>query len=134
LSPKRKERVAPPAVAGEWDVRFGETAAAKGWDELCQRAAGNTRAAYEQMRFQPRPPEDSRHKRLRGSLGTRKLDSRELEQWQIEVMGGARIWYLVDDDKHTVWVVHAAAAREHGAVAWADVLRLAAVRGDGHPA
>jgi mRNA-degrading endonuclease RelE of RelBE toxin-antitoxin system len=108
LSPKRKERVAPPAVAGEWDVRFGETAAAKDWDELCQRAAGNTRAAYEQMRSQPRPPEDRRHKRLRGSLGTRKLDSRELEQWQIEVMGGARIWYLVDDDKHTVWVVHAA--------------------------
>jgi hypothetical protein len=108
LSPKRKERVAPPAVAGEWDVRFGETAAAKGWDELCQRAAGNTRAAYEQMRSQPRPLEDSRHKRLRGSLGTRKLDSRVLEQWQIEVMGGARIWYLVDDDKHTVWVVHAA--------------------------
>ncbi|HEX9536631.1 MAG TPA: hypothetical protein VGA04_00470 [Streptosporangiaceae bacterium] len=47
--------------------------------------------------------------RLRGSLSTRTFDGRDLEQWQIEVTGGARIWYLVDDDKHTVWVVHAAA-------------------------
>jgi mRNA-degrading endonuclease RelE of RelBE toxin-antitoxin system len=109
LSGKRKDRAAPPAVAGEWEVRFGENAAAKGWDELCQQAAGNIRAAYEQMRSQPRPPEDGRHKRLRGGLGTRIFAGRELEQWQIEVTGGARIWYLVDDDKRTVWVVHAAA-------------------------
>jgi hypothetical protein len=109
LSPKRKDRVAPPAVADEWDVRFGETAAAKGWDDLCQQATGNTRIAYEQMRSEPRPLEDSRHMRLRGSLSTRTFDGRDLEQWQIEVTGGARIWYLVDDDKHTVWVVHAAA-------------------------
>jgi hypothetical protein len=46
--------------------------------------------------------------RLRGSLSTRTFDGRDLEQWQIEVTGGARIWYLVDDDKRTVWVVHAA--------------------------
>jgi hypothetical protein len=60
------------------------------------------------MRSAPRPPEDSRHKRLRGNLATRSFDRRELDQWQIEVTGGARIWYLVDDDRHTVWVVHAA--------------------------
>jgi len=31
----------------------------------------------------------------------------ELEQWQIEVTGGGRIWYLVDDDARTVWLVEA---------------------------
>lgn len=30
-----------------------------------------------------------------------------LEQWQIEVTGGGRIWYLVDDAAETVWVVQA---------------------------
>lgn len=59
------------------------------------------------MRSDPRPPEDTRHTRLRGALGTRELGGRQLEQWQIEVTGGGRIFYLVDDDKHTAWVVHA---------------------------
>lgn len=45
MSPKRGERVAPPAGPGEWEIRFGTTEAAKGWDTLCQHAAGNTRAA-----------------------------------------------------------------------------------------
>ena len=35
---------------------------------------------------------------------------RSLEQWQIKVSGAGRIWYLPDDDKHTVWVIYASAA------------------------
>ena len=45
MSPKRLDRVAPPPVQGEWDVRFGTSEAAKGWDELCAHAAGSTRRA-----------------------------------------------------------------------------------------
>jgi hypothetical protein len=59
------------------------------------------------MRANPRPPEDSRHHRLRYDLATRKLGALELEQWQIEVTGGGRIWYLVDDDAQTVWIAWA---------------------------
>jgi len=107
VSPKRRDRVAPPPRQDEWDLRFGENDAARGWDELCRQAPGNTRDAYELMRSNPRPPHDSRHMRLRGSLARRKFGGSELEQWQIEVTGGGRIWYLVDDDAHTVWLVHA---------------------------
>jgi hypothetical protein len=57
------------------------------------------------MRSNPRPPEDRRHPRLRHDLATRLLDGSELEQWEIEVTGGGRIFYLVDDTKRTVWVV-----------------------------
>jgi hypothetical protein len=32
---------------------------------------------------------------------------RELEQWQIEVTSAGRVWYLLDDDTCTVWVMHA---------------------------
>ena len=105
MTPKRGERVAPPPVAAEWEVKFGASEAARGWDQLCAQAAANTRAAFELMRSNPRPPEDRRHTRLRGTLATRKFGSRELEQWEIEVTGGGRIFYLVDDDRHTVWVV-----------------------------
>lgn len=61
------------------------------------------------MRSNPRPREDARHTGLRGDLAWREFDGRKLEQWQIEVTGGGRILYLVDDDKHTAWVVVAAA-------------------------
>lgn len=107
MSPKRKDRTAPPPVDNEWDIRFGTNEAAKGWEELCRQAATNTRTAFELMRSNPRPAEDRRHTRLRGGLASRTLDGRELEQWEIEVTGGGRIFYLVDDAKHTVWVVFA---------------------------
>jgi len=107
LSPKRKDHVAPPSVNDEWHVRFGTTDAAKGWDELCRQARGNTRGAFEAMRSNPRPNPTDRHHRLRGDLGKRTVEGETLEQWQIEVTGGGRIWYAVDDNRRTVWIVHA---------------------------
>jgi hypothetical protein len=110
VSPKRLGRVAPPPVQDEWDVRFGTSEAAKGWDELCAHVAGSTRRAFELMRSGPRPPQDGTHYRLRGNLGSREFAGRPLEQWQIKVSGAGRIWYLPDDDKHIVWVVYASPA------------------------
>lgn len=110
MSPKRLDRVAPPPIGHEWDVRFGTAEAAKGWPELCSLASENTRAAFELIRSNPRPPEDGTHYRLRGELGTRLLNGRPLEQWQIKVTSSGRIWYLPDDDTHKVWVTYAPAA------------------------
>lgn len=107
MPPKRKERIAQPPIDGEWDVKCGETEAGRGWAELEKQAPTNTRVAWDQMRTNPRPAMDSRHVRLRGDLGSRVFEGRVLEQWQIEVTGGGRIWYLVDDHTHTVWVVKA---------------------------
>lgn len=107
MSPKRRDRVAPPPRRDEWEIRFATNEAAKGWENLCRQSPGNTRDAYELMRISPRPPQDSRHHRLRYDLATRKLGAVELEQWQIEVTGSGRIWYLVDDDARTVWLVGA---------------------------
>lgn len=110
MNAKRGERVAPPPRADEWEVRYADGKAAKGWEELCRQVPGNTRDAFEVMRSNPRPKEDVRHHRLRGSLKYRKFGSRELEQWQIEVTGSGRIWYLVDDEKRTVWLTEATLA------------------------
>jgi hypothetical protein len=110
VSPKRLDRVAPPPVGDEWSVRFGTAEAATGWEDLCIRAPAKTREAYELIRVNPRPSEDALHYRLRGDLGTRVLAGKALEQWQVKVGGSARIWYLPDDEKHTVWVVYAGIA------------------------
>jgi hypothetical protein len=110
MSPKRLDRVAPPPVGNEWDLRFGTTEAAKGWQELCSHAGSTTRQAFEVMRSNPRPPGDATHYRLRGDLATRDFGGRQLEQWQIKIGSSGRILYLPDDEKHIVWVVYASAA------------------------
>ena len=110
MSPKRLDNVAPPPVGREWSVRFGTAEAAKGWEQLWSHSAVKTREAFEMMRDNPRPPEDENHYRLRGDLGTRSIGGKILEQWQVKAGGSARVWYLPDDDKRTVWVVLASVA------------------------
>jgi hypothetical protein len=51
--PKRGERVAPPARRGEWELRFGESEAAAGWDELCRQAPGPVREAWDALSREP---------------------------------------------------------------------------------
>jgi len=99
--PKRNDRVAPPPGDDEWDVRFGTSDAAKGWESLCNQARCNTHKAWQILRSTPRViPPTARHHQLKGNLG---IDG-GLEQWQIEVTGGGRIHYVIDDDKRTVFI------------------------------
>jgi hypothetical protein len=99
---KRGDRVAPPAEPGRWELRFENSDAGKGWEELCRQAPGNTLKAWEAIRSEPQPfPQTDRHHRLKG----RELATvRGLDQWQYEVTGGGRIWYLVDPAKKIVWI------------------------------
>jgi hypothetical protein len=30
-----------------------------------------------------------------------------MEQWQYEVTAGGRIWYCIDDDRRTMWMIDA---------------------------
>jgi len=112
VSLKRNDPVAPPTIGEEWHIRYGVTDAVDGWKELENRAANNLRAAWEIMRHSPgaasgRPT--SRHHPLRGPVETVVRGGRVLPQWQIEVTGGDRVWYLLDAEKRTVWVDYAGA-------------------------
>jgi hypothetical protein len=100
--------VAAPPGPEEWEIRFHTTEAAKGWEELCRQAPGNTRAAWIAMRQSPAPRVESpRHHRLQYELATGTVKGRILDHWQIEVTGAGRIWYLVDHETATVWVDYA---------------------------
>ncbi|OZV79766.1 hypothetical protein CA850_17120 [Micromonospora echinospora] len=108
MSPKRGDRAAPPAVDGEYELRFADSAAAEGWERLAQQAPANLRRAYEVLRAAPRArTSPDRQHRLKGSLASVSWKGQELERWQYEVTGGGRIWYLVDDERRTLWLVYA---------------------------
>jgi hypothetical protein len=108
VSPKRGDRVAPPPGPDEWEVRFLDNDSAKGWEELCNQAPGNTRDAYWIMCRNPTPPMSSpRHQRLKYDLATGEVKGRVLDHWQIEVTGAGRVWYLVDHEKATIWIDYA---------------------------
>jgi hypothetical protein len=108
VNAKRGDRVAPPPNADEWDVVFGTNEAAKGWIDLCNVAASNTRAAWVTMRTEPAPQQPTaRHHRLKGELATGTHRGTSLPQWQMEVTGAGRIWYLVDAARRMVFVMYA---------------------------
>ncbi|MDG3015835.1 hypothetical protein [Speluncibacter jeojiensis] len=106
MSPKRGDRVAPPAdPAGGWELRFATTDAVKGWDALCQQAPANTLTAWNELRAHPDAlTPTSRHHQLKGSLATAVHGGGLMEQWQYEVTAGGRIWYLVDAARRTLWI------------------------------
>ncbi|MHA7960650.1 hypothetical protein ACX9I7_23105 [Streptomyces sp. L500] len=107
----RGDRVAPPAPDGQWEIRFADAASAKGWESLTRQARENTYRAWLAIRTDPTPvAETPRHHRLKGSLAHGTHRGQTCEQWQIEVTGGGRIWYLVDSGRKTCWVTYAGTA------------------------
>ena len=92
--PKRRERVAPPPATGGWDFRYGTSDAAKGWEKVCATAPRNARVAWE-ITADPRERTERQHP-LKGSLGRRMVNGENIEQWQYEVTGAGRLWYVID--------------------------------------
>jgi mRNA-degrading endonuclease RelE of RelBE toxin-antitoxin system len=110
VSPKRGDRAAPPAVGGEYEIRFANNEAADGWEQLARQASSNLRRAFDTIRQDPRARANpERQHRLKGALCSADWKGRMLERWQFEVTGSGRIWYLIDDENRTVWIVYAGA-------------------------
>jgi hypothetical protein len=108
VSPRRGDRVTVPPPEGQWDVRFGTSDAAAGWDELCRHALANTRRCLEILRSDPRCGADHhRQHRLRGDLATHRHNGRAMEQWECEVTSGGRVRYVIDNENQTVWLIYA---------------------------
>ena len=108
MTPKRGDRAAPPPPPGGYTLKFATSDAAKGWEELCRVAAANLRTAYQTLESNPCPNRvTTRHHQLKGELSTAAHGGRSLPQWQYEVTGAGRIWYLVDHEARVCWLKHA---------------------------
>src|ERR1700685_4385900 len=108
MSPRRGERVTIPPPIGQWEVRFGTSDAADGWEELCRHALPNTRRCLETLRADPQSGagHDRQH-RLRGDLATHRHNGRDMDQWEYEVTSGGRVRYVIDDGSRTVLLIYA---------------------------
>jgi hypothetical protein len=89
-----------------WVLRYADRRAELGWKSVVAQARGSATEAWEQLTRDPRRITQRQH-RLKGALRSGRYRGRTLEQWQYEVTGSGRLWYLVDDDERTVWLVHA---------------------------
>ncbi|WP_367043116.1 hypothetical protein [Streptomyces sp. Je 1-332] len=109
MTPKRGDRVTVPPPEDEWDVRFGTSEAARGWEELCRLALANARRCLSVLRATPDAPTNpDRQHRLRGALARHRHNGCDLDQWEYEITSGGRVRYVIDPGKRTVWVLYAA--------------------------
>lgn len=97
--------VPPPPAKGEYHIKFANRAASEGWQELMNQAPGPTLDAWMLMRTGPAPSvHNRRHHPLKHELATGVRNGKTYPQWQIEVTGGGRVWYLHDLNAMTCWV------------------------------
>ncbi|MGW6447689.1 hypothetical protein [Lentzea sp. NPDC055074] len=89
-------------------MRFATTEAAKGWEELCRAAKSSVWEAWVVLTERPRSSENlSRQHRLKGAQARNTYKGNVYDQWQYEVTSGGRIWYVIDEERKTVWITHA---------------------------
>ena len=107
MSLKRDRPIPPPPAGGEWEIICGTREARTGWPDLQRQAGNNLARAHHALRTNPMPvPEtDRQHALRRKQFRTGQYQGRTLPQWQYEITGGGRIWYLVDAEQRKVIVM-----------------------------
>jgi hypothetical protein len=86
-------------------LRFATKSASEHWARLCNIAAGNCAEMHARLTADPRHRVNpDRHHQLKGELKSKPHGGRELEQWQYEITGAGRVWFLIDDTKRRVWL------------------------------
>jgi hypothetical protein len=89
-----------------WSFVFADRATARGWAELVRQAPANADRAWVAITSDPQRTDHRQHQ-LKGSLSTASHDGVSLPQWQCEVTGGGRVWYLVDVKARRIVMTHA---------------------------
>lgn len=104
--PKRGQQVPPPPGDHEWDLRYA-TKESLAFAQMCKQFPGNCDEAKARLKVAPATRSDVQ-KPLRGSLGKRRIQGVEMDQWQYDISSGARLWYCIDVDNHIIWLTLAA--------------------------
>lgn len=106
MSPGRGDRL--PRAVPRFEIRADSREVYLGWEQLNKAAGSNMCEVFDLLETDPQPVhETKRHHRLQGAFRTKVREGVSYTQWQYEVTGGGRVWYVVDVETRTVWVTHA---------------------------
>lgn len=89
-----------------WRFVFGDLTAAKGWLDLLRAAPAQLDQAWVMITSDPLRTDHRQHQ-LKGSLSMGRHRGELCPQWQYEVTGAGRVWYLVDRERRTLILTHA---------------------------
>lgn len=104
MSAKRGDAVERP---NPWEFVFKDLDAAKGWAELVRASPAATDQAWVAVTSDPKRT-DARQHQLKGKvLSTGSYQGAAMAQWQYEVTGAGRIWYLIDEQNRRLVLSHA---------------------------
>jgi hypothetical protein len=90
-------------VGNEWEIKCHKNDAGKAWDQLCNQHPEAAARVHNFLAENPRRRTDRNHP-LRGELGVGVVRGVTVERWQHEVTGAGRVWFLIDDERHTIWL------------------------------
>ena len=95
MTPQReKAAVARPLKRAEFEIRFANRDAQKGWRDLLATARNATVEAWQHLTAHPLE-RSARCYPLRADFADVAVGSERLAQWQFKVTDGGRIWFCV---------------------------------------
>ena len=80
-----------------WSVVARSKKVAAQWNEFANQASGECQRVYDQLSIDPLFDDGDRQQRLVGEIGRVTFNNREYVRRQIDVTGGGRIWYFVEE-------------------------------------
>ncbi|HEX9088390.1 MAG TPA: hypothetical protein VF867_12790 [Arthrobacter sp.] len=94
-----------PLKKVEFEIQFATRQAEKGWKDLL---ATKRNAVVDAWDFLTRTPqeESATNHQLKGDLATIAHQGRTHARWQMELPGGARLWFYVDGQSVVLVDVH----------------------------
>lgn len=99
----RRDPVQDPS---QWTLLYRDRQAEVGWKACIKQQPAKALGAYNAIRTDPRRMDLTQY-RLKSDLGTGLQDGKALERWQYRLSSGGRLWYLIDDDAHVLWLDYA---------------------------
>ena len=90
----RRERLDRPLKPAEYEIRFANRDAEKGWRDVPAVARNATVEAWDHLTAHPHEG-SKRCYALRADYAVVNIGGVAYEQWQYKVTDGARIWYCV---------------------------------------
>lgn len=94
----RGQEVPRPRRRSEYVIVFGTNEAKKSWADLNATARNALVEAWESLTAHPHEQSITCHP-LKGELASVVRDGVRHDQWQLELPGGARLWYYVVPSK-----------------------------------